>query len=107
MQQVTKKNDDGSTCVHLSIKASEVFTETFSAAVQTCVTTTICQKMPQYTDFTERFTVEDIIEECTKKLGDIVSVALARELSKALASIAMDPDSAYEGVFGKDEEEQK
>ena len=104
MQQVTKKNDDGSTCVHLSIKASEIFTETFSAAVQTYVTTTICQKMGEYKDFTERFTPADIGLECSEKLQEIVATALTREIAKAFTAIAEDPDSAYESVFGKEEE---
>lgn len=104
MQQVTKKNDDGSTLVHLSIKASEVFTETFSKAVQAYMTTLICAKMSEYKDFTERFTPADLAMECSEKLHEIVATALAQEVMKTFAAIAQDPDSAYENVFGKEEE---
>jgi hypothetical protein len=98
------KNDDGSTTVKLEICTSEVFTPEFIQLVQDTLVATANKKIG---DGDTDFTPEELSAEVAEVMVPCVVEALKRSLMLGLVRIAQDPGASYEGVFGKDEEEDE
>ena len=103
LRTISEKHEDGTTSVKLEICTSEVFTPEFIQFVQDELVTFANKRIG---DGDTDFSPEDLIGDATEHLSPLLIKALARVLMSGLVKIAQDPGAAYEGVFGKDEEEE-
>lgn len=98
------KNDDGTTTIKLEINASEVFTPEFRQLVKDELVGLANKKIGEGN---KDFSPEELTDDAACILSPIIEHALTRVMAAALVEMANDPEETYEGVFGKDPEEDE